>query len=760
MIAPPADSQSALESTLQSRSIGIKLLMVAVLALLITIPALFVSSLVQDRTGRAAEVTRDVSNHVGGPQTFLGPTLMIPYTIAPQYPGDQVKHGNYFVFPTQGTAALKTTTAERRRSLFKVPVFQTDAKFEAAFDLNGTPAAAPAGMTLDWALAEIVVGVSDPRGAIADATINVDGKTATLTPAVNAQSLNITPDGHPILNLQLFGVNASSFAAPGNQLKLSSTLRFSGAQQVAVLAYGKTTHVAISGDWPSPGFDGSFAPVQRSVRKNGFTAEWSVPYIARGVGAEGPENALSNLKATTMAVSFVEVADPYQSVSRSLKYVLLFVGLVFLSYFLFEVTTGKRVHPAQYVLVGVAQLIFYLLLLSLAERIGFGLGFLFAGSATVGLLSINAAWVFASVREGWRALGIFSSLYSLIYLLLGLRIMHCFWEQARASPSLQARCISRGMSIGMVPYRPPQGRGQSLPNLLERRSHRGKHAARRHHAMSRPFQCNGSDTRVEAITAANDHARQPLLARKLHVAIIMDGNGRWAVRQGLPRLQGHRAGVKAARLAVESALKAGVRCLTLYAFSADNWRRPAAEVQGIFWLLRAFLRMETERMRQRGVRVEVIGRRDRLAHKVIEAMEAAESSTSACCELHLRVAVDYSSRASIVQALTDASKTADTIHTSGLLHTRIEQFLCASEDVDLLIRTGGEKRLSDFLLWESAYAELLFLDRMWPDFDQSDFEKAIAEFRQRERRYGGVGQAPAPPVCLDMDRTASGSRER
>jgi len=197
-------------------------------------------------------------------------------------------------------------------------------------------------------------------------------------------------------------------------------LRFSGAQRISVLAYGKTTHLAVAGDWPSPGFDGGFLPVNRTVSRNGFTAEWSVPFIARGVRAEGPSDSIHGLDATALGISFIEVADPYQSVNRSLKYVLLFLGLLFLSYFVFEVTTGKRVHPAQYVLVGMAQIIFYLLLLSLAERVGFDFGFLIAGGATVVLLSANAGWVFSSRLQGIRALAIFSLLYLLIYMLLRL----------------------------------------------------------------------------------------------------------------------------------------------------------------------------------------------------------------------------------------------------------------------------------------------------------------------------------------------------
>jgi inner membrane protein len=160
--------------------------------------------------------------------------------------------------------------------------------------------------------------------------------------------------------------------------------------------------------------------VKRTISTQGFSGEWSVPFIARGVPAEGRNTAVSSLDRTGMGISLIEVADPYQSVNRSVKYALLFVGLLFLSYFVFEATSGKRVHPAQYILVGLAHMIFYLLLLSLAERIGFDWGFLAAGGATVLLLSANAKWIFASLAQGMRALFVFSLLYLFIYLLLRL----------------------------------------------------------------------------------------------------------------------------------------------------------------------------------------------------------------------------------------------------------------------------------------------------------------------------------------------------
>ncbi len=411
---------SSFQSRIQTRSMGVKLIVVCALALVMSIPAFFVDGLVEDRTRRAADVVREVSGHVGGQQSFLGPTLAIPYTIPPQSPTDVPRHGIYLVFPTQASGTVKTTTEERRRSLFKVPVFRADLKLDAIFDLTGVPTAAPPAAALDWTHAEFVVGVSDARGALADATLTVNGKTATLVPAQIADTISFGTDQSQHFRLALFGSPLGPVPQPSAPFTVSATLRFSGAQRIAVLAYGKTTHLSVDGDWPSPGFDGGFLPVSRSVSPQGFSAQWSVPFIARGVRAEGTPDAISGMDGTALGVSFIEVADPYQSVNRALKYVPLYLGMVFLSFFIFEVTTGKRVHPAQYVLVGVAQIIFYLLLLSLAERMGFDFGFLIAGAATVVLLSANTRWVFSSRTQALRALAIFSMLYGLIYLLLRL----------------------------------------------------------------------------------------------------------------------------------------------------------------------------------------------------------------------------------------------------------------------------------------------------------------------------------------------------
>jgi inner membrane protein len=412
--------QSNLQEQIKPRSMGVKLIVVCVLALFMAIPSFFVTELVSDRTRSAAAVTKEISSHVGGPQTFLGPTLAIPYTVSPRTPAEPTKRGIYLVSPAQASAVLKTTTEERRRSLFRVPVFQAVLKLDAAFDLKGVPASGPVGAEFDWSLAEIIVGVSDPRGALADATLSTDNKTSTLVPAQVAQSFSIGGDENHPDKLVLFGAKVGDIARPDAVFHATSTLRFSGAERIAVLAYGKTTHLAAQGDWRNPGFGGGILPTSRTIYNNGYSADWTVPFIARGVRAEGPADSFAGLNTTALGVSFIEVADPYQSVSRSLKYILLFLGLVFLTYFIFEATTGKRVHPAQYILVGIAQIIFYLLLLSLAERVGFDLGFVIAGSATVILLSTNAAWIFSSRLQGIRAFFVFSLLYGFIYVLLRL----------------------------------------------------------------------------------------------------------------------------------------------------------------------------------------------------------------------------------------------------------------------------------------------------------------------------------------------------
>ena len=212
----------------------------------------------------------------------------------------------------------------------------------------------------------------------------------------------------------------------------------------------------------------------------------------------------------------------------------------------------------------------------------------------------------------------------------------------------------------------------------------------------------------------------------LHVAVIMDGNGRWATQSGLPRIAGHRAGAEALRGIVEAAPSFGVGVLTAYAFSSDNWKRPVEEVDALMVLLAWYLDEETPRLLADGVRLSVIGRRDRLPAPLTRAIDSAEAATRAGCRLHLRLAIDYSAREAILRATEQCGG-------SNVTRERFEQLLGQTHPVDLLIRTGGEQRLSDFLLWECAYAELVFTKRMWPDFRGEDLGCAAAPQMADER---------------------------
>lgn len=234
------------------------------------------------------------------------------------------------------------------------------------------------------------------------------------------------------------------------------------------------------------------------------------------------------------------------------------------------------------------------------------------------------------------------------------------------------------------------------------------------------------------------HDRQ----KPLHVAIITDGNGRWATSRGMPRSAGHRAGAENLRRILRAAVEQRIGTLTLYAFSANNWQRPAMEVNVLMRLLHDYLVTEIPRCRERGVRISVIGRRDRISPGLRAAIESAETQTVDGREMHVRLAVDYSSREMLYRAacrfykVTDVSRESFESVLGEVSHDDVRE-------VDLVIRTGGEQRLSDYLLWESAYAELYFIEKMWPEFTAKDLAAAMAEFRSRIRTYGSLPEAEA-----------------
>jgi undecaprenyl diphosphate synthase len=242
---------------------------------------------------------------------------------------------------------------------------------------------------------------------------------------------------------------------------------------------------------------------------------------------------------------------------------------------------------------------------------------------------------------------------------------------------------------------------------------------------------------MEALSLANGAGSTPL-----HVAIIMDGNGRWARARGLPRTAGHRRGAETVRTIVEAAADMGVSILTLFGFSSENWSRPESEVRDLMGLLRLYLRNEISTLAKNGVRLRVIGERSRLAPDIVALIEEAEAKTAENRRLTLVVALNYGGRQEIVAAARHLAMEAEAGRIEGRL---IDEDLFARHlftadlpDPDLLIRTSGEQRISNFLLWQMAYTEFVFVDSLWPDFSREEFEKAIREYQGRERRYGGA----------------------
>jgi undecaprenyl diphosphate synthase len=242
--------------------------------------------------------------------------------------------------------------------------------------------------------------------------------------------------------------------------------------------------------------------------------------------------------------------------------------------------------------------------------------------------------------------------------------------------------------------------------------------------------------KIPAVQPAIDHSQS------LHVAIISDGNGRWATSRGLPRSAGHRAGAEVARRVIEAAPRLGIHTLTLFALSSANWKRPAAEVNAILRLLHEYLFAETTHCIDEGVRLSIIGRRDRLPATLRQAIADSEATTARGTRMHLRLAVDYSAREAIYHAACRFYKATE-LSPESFSNVLAEVLRGGSTEVDLLIRTGGEQRLSDFLLWECAFAELVFTKKRWPDFTAADLEAAVKEFATRERTHGSLPDAIA-----------------
>lgn len=420
------------------RSLGLKFLLVCALAVLMSLPAYTIFAFIYERTSRAEAVVSEVGQTFGGEQAFVGPILVAPYRAVRTVPGDrgqpvqQIENGWYAVFAEHGSAEALVDAEVRARGIFKVRTYTADIDFAARFDLRGEPSAAPEGATVDWSRAVILMGVSDTRSAASTAEIQIEGGEAIpLEPgsayadvfAGAGPQAGYNPRGYRPSSpggMQWMAADVSDLARPGRQFSLTSSLRFTGVESLSLAPFARDTDLRIFGNWPDVGYAGDFPSRPNPESESAFDASWSVPFVARNIADAGPSNQLVGATQMFVTTRFVDPANPYQAVSRALKYAILFIGVVFLAYFLFEATSPLRVHPAQYVLVGLAQVIFYLLLLAIAEQVGFDWAFLIAAAATVLLIGLYLGAVFKDRQRGYAGVAAFSVLYALIYLLMRL----------------------------------------------------------------------------------------------------------------------------------------------------------------------------------------------------------------------------------------------------------------------------------------------------------------------------------------------------
>lgn len=441
MTDAPANTGQATAAIAKLRGTGWggKALLVFALALVMAIPGLFVFGLVAERSHRAESVIAEVSARNGGLQQILGPVLVAPL----QYldaKGAIKSTRWYVVSPREGAATATVKTETLHRGIFDVPVYEANVVLSADFGPVTKTLVLADGGRVDWTRAQIVLGFSDLRGAKSDVVgtfaqstgksdfsfvpasgINLGGSASGKAADDSSAPTMAAATG----NLGDFGLVAAPAAAIADSASggtFTTKLKLTGAERLSVAAFAKTTRVSIAGDWNAPSFDGAFLPEKRNVADAGFTALWNVPFLARGLSDMGAADTLSltAMGAKDVGVTFARSNNPYENVTRSLKYGVMFIGLVFLTFFVFEALSGRRVHPAQYVLIGLAQMVFYLLLLSLSEYVGFDLGFLCAAVATVGLIGFYAGWAFDSAAYRLRALAIFSLIYVLIYVLMRL----------------------------------------------------------------------------------------------------------------------------------------------------------------------------------------------------------------------------------------------------------------------------------------------------------------------------------------------------
>ncbi|HRO02454.1 MAG TPA: cell envelope integrity protein CreD [Terricaulis sp.] len=421
-------------------SLGLKLLLVCLLVFAMGVPLLVVGALVGERQERAREVTAELGAAAGGPQTIGGPMLLVPYQRVVETTDDQGRtqrrtdRGAYVVFAATGQAESTLSVEERRRGIYRAAIYNADTGFSAAFQPAATLEDVDPSYRFDWAQARIVMFVSDSR-SIRNAPVLrfANGATAPMEPishlSLAAPSSDYSRPGMfsrpstPLpTNLVAFAAPAPFDTAPAD-FTVETRLELTGAQRFAVAAYAQDTTLTMRGDRRDARAEGYFQSAEALQSDGqGFVVSWRAPLVARGMekAADLASFNLGQAAGRDMAVSFVASDDVYQGVARAVRYGIMFIGIVFLAVLIFEAVSGQKAHPAQYILVGLAQCVFYLLLLSVTELIGFTGAFLIAAAATVALLAYYAGASFKSGAVGLKALAGLSGLYLAMYVLMTL----------------------------------------------------------------------------------------------------------------------------------------------------------------------------------------------------------------------------------------------------------------------------------------------------------------------------------------------------
>ncbi len=410
----------------RSHSAGLKLLLVCLLTVLMSVPLFFVFLITLDRSHYADQARHEIVDLVGGEQSVMGPLLAVPFSSVKTWEDEngeiitKLKEGFAIIFPEKGDIQAKILVTERKKSLYREPVYEAQISIMADFtsstfsDIQGLPENA----VLSWEKARLALGIRNTKGLRDQVQVTLD-----------KESFSLDPFGFFTGNREFSGNRYTWLSTPVPSLSLmkekyhvTSSLKLTGARRLDLPPFAATTKVMMEGNWPDPSLEGGFAAITREIDDQGFKANWEIPYPARGIPKAVTDEALhfQDFEGRSTAVRFIQKNNPYQYVQRALKYALLFISLVLLSYFLLETVIRKRVHAAQYVLIGLLQSIFYLLLLAFSEYTGFSLAFLLAAGSTVLVSSFYAGTVFGGWRWTRYALCIFTGVYALLYLLMRL----------------------------------------------------------------------------------------------------------------------------------------------------------------------------------------------------------------------------------------------------------------------------------------------------------------------------------------------------